>query len=72
MESKVKNGDMDDKKITIELPKTTHVEIVDSNMPMDMSAISESINSMMGKMGKEKIKKEVTIKEAKKLLRGNG
>jgi len=70
MESKVKNGDMDDKKITIELPKTTHVEIVDSNLPMDMSAISESINSMMGKMGKEKIKKEVTIKEAKKLLRG--
>lgn len=70
MESKVKSGDMDDKKITIELPKTTHVEIVDSNMPMDMSAISESINSMMGKMGKEKIKKEVTISEAKKLLRG--
>jgi len=70
METKVKNGDMDDKQITIELPKTTHVEIVDSNMPMDMSAISESINSMMGKMGKEKIKKEVTIKEAKKLLRG--
>jgi ATP-dependent HslUV protease ATP-binding subunit HslU len=70
MESKVKSGDMDDKKITIELPKTTHVEIVDSNLPMDMSAISESINSMMGKMGKEKIKKEVTIKEAKKLLRG--
>jgi len=70
MEKKVKNGDMDDKKITIELPKTTHVEIVDSNMPMDMSAISESINSMMGKMGKEKITKEVTIKDAKKLLRG--
>ena len=71
MESKVKSGDMDDKKITVELPKTTHVEIVDSNMPMDMSAISESINSMMGKMGKEKIKKEVTIKEAKKLLRSS-
>jgi len=69
MESKVKNGSMDDKKITIELPKTTHVEIVDSNLPMDMSAISESINSMMGKMGKEKIKKEVTIKEAKIQLR---
>jgi ATP-dependent HslUV protease ATP-binding subunit HslU len=69
MEAKVKDGSMDDKKITIELPKTTHVEIVDSNLPMDMSAISESINNMMGKMGKEKIKKEVTIKEAKKLLR---
>jgi len=70
MESKVKSGSMDDKKITIELPKTTHVEIVDSNLPMDMSAISDSINNMMGKMGKEKIKKEVTILEAKKLLRG--
>ena len=70
MEKKVLNGDMDDKKITISLPKKTHVEIVDSNMPMDMSAISESINNMMGKMGKEKIEKEVTIKEAKKLLRG--
>ncbi len=69
MESKVKDGSMDDKKITIELPKTTHVEIVDSNLPMDMSAISESINNMMGKMGKEKIKKEVTIKEAKVQLR---
>ena len=69
MEAKVKDGSMDDKKITIEIPKTTHVEIVDSNMPMDMSAISESINNMMGKMGKEKIKKEVTIKEAKQQLR---
>ena len=69
MEEKVLSGDMDDKKITIELPKNTHVEIIDSNLPMDMSAISESINSMIGKMGKETIKKEVTIKVAKKLLR---
>jgi ATP-dependent HslUV protease ATP-binding subunit HslU len=70
MEEKVLNGSMDDKKITIELPKKTHVEIIDSGLPMDMSAVSESINNMLGKMGKEKIKKEVTIKEAKKLLRG--
>ncbi len=69
MEEKVISGSMDDKLITISLPKRTHVEIVDSNIPMDMSAISESINNMMGKMGKEKIEKEVTIKEAKKLLR---
>ena len=70
MEKKVLSGDMDDKKITIELPKRTHVEILDSNVPMDMSAISDSINNMMGKLGKEKIQKEVSIKEAKKLLRG--
>ncbi|MEA3354394.1 MAG: ATP-dependent protease ATPase subunit HslU [Campylobacterota bacterium] len=71
MEAKVLDGSIDDKKITIELPKKTHVEIVDSNIPMDMSAVSESINNMLGKMGKEKIEKEVTIKDAKKLLRSS-
>ncbi len=70
MESKVLDGSMDDKKIIIELPKKTQVEIVDSNIPMDLSSVSESINNMLGKMGKEKIQKEVTIKDAKKLLRG--
>ncbi|MBD3841382.1 MAG: HslU--HslV peptidase ATPase subunit [Campylobacterales bacterium] len=69
MEEKVVSGIIDDKKITIELPKKTHVEIVDSNIPMDLSSVSESINNMLGKLGKEKIKKEVTIKQAKKLLR---
>jgi ATP-dependent HslUV protease ATP-binding subunit HslU len=69
MEAKVIDGSIDDKKITIELPKKTHVEIVDSNLPMDMSAVSESINNMLGKLGKEKVEKEVTIKQAKKLLR---
>jgi ATP-dependent HslUV protease ATP-binding subunit HslU len=70
MEAKVLDGSMDDKKIVIELPKKTQVEIVDSNLPMDLSSVSESINNMLGKMGKEKIEKEVTIKDAKKLLRG--
>jgi len=70
MEKKVIDGEMDDKKITIELPKTTHVEIIDSGLPMDMSVISDSISNVLGKIGKDKVKKEVTIKEAKKLLRG--
>ena len=69
MEKKVNDGSMDDKKITIELPKKTHVEVIDSNLPMDMSAVSESLNNMLGKMDNNKIKKEVTIKQAKKLLR---
>ncbi len=71
MESKLLDGSMDDKKITIELPKKTHVEVVDSNLPMDMSAMSDSLNNMLGKLNKETIKKEVTIKVAKKLLRTN-
>ena len=69
MEKKVINGSMDDKTIEIELPKKTHVEVIDSNLPMDMSSISESLNNMLGKMDKNKVKKEVTIAQAKKLLR---
>jgi ATP-dependent HslUV protease ATP-binding subunit HslU len=69
MEEKVLDGSMDDKKITLELPKKTHIEIVDTNLPMDMSAVSDSLNSMFGKMNKETIKKEVTIKVAKQILR---
>jgi len=70
MEEKLLDGSIDDKKITLELPKKTHIEIVDSNLPMDMSAMSESLNNMLGKMNKDTIKKEVTIAVAKNLLRG--
>ncbi len=69
MEEKVLNGSMDEKIITIELPKKNHIEIIDSNLPMDMSSVSESINNMLGKMDKNKIKKDVPIVTAKKLLR---
>lgn len=69
MESKVISGDFDEKKITIELTKKTKVEVVDSNLPMDMSAISESLNKMLSGLNKDKVKKEVTIKDAKVLLR---
>ncbi len=69
MENKLLKGDLDDKKIEIEVPKKTHVEILDSSMPMDMSSMQESLNKMLGGLNKEKIKKEVTIKDAKVLLR---
>ena len=69
MERKVLDGSLDDKKIEIEVPKKTHVEIIDSSMPFDMSSMQESLNKMLGSMNKEKIKKEVTIKDAKVLLR---
>ncbi len=69
MENKLLKGDLDDKKIEIEVPKKTHVEILDSSMPMDMSSMQESLNKMLGGLNKEKIKKEVTIRDAKVLLR---
>lgn len=69
MESKLLKGDLDEKKIEIEVPKKSHVEIIDSGMPMDMSSMQESLNKMLGGLNKEKIKKEVTIKDAKILLK---
>ncbi len=69
MEKKLHGGDLDERKIEIELTKKTKVEIIDSNLPMDMSSVQESLNNMLGGMNKETIRKEVKIKDAKKLLR---
>jgi len=69
MEKKLLDGSLDDKKIEIEVSKKAHVEILDSNMPMDMSSMQESLSKMLGGLNKDKIKKEVSIKDAKVLLR---
>ncbi|RZV14908.1 ATP-dependent protease ATPase subunit HslU [Aliarcobacter butzleri] len=69
MEKKLLEGILDGKKIEIELPKKAHVEIIDSSLPFDMSSMQESLNKMLGSLNKDKIKKEVTIKDAKILLR---
>ena len=70
MEKKLFDGSLDDKKIEIEVPKKAHVEIIDSSMPFDMSSMQESLNKMLGGLNKDTIKKEVSIKDAKILLRG--
>ena len=70
MEKKLLEGVLDDKKIEIDIPKKTHIEILDSSMPLDMSSMQESLNKMLGGLNKDTIKKEVTIKDAKVLLRG--
>ena len=70
MEIKLLDGSLDDKKIEIDIPKKTHIEILDSSMPFDMSSMQESLNKMLGGLNKETIKKEVFIKDAKVLLRG--
>lgn len=69
MEKKLLDGSLDDKKIEIEIPKKAHIEILDSSMPFDMSSMQESLNKMLGGLNKDVIKKEVTIKDAKVLLR---
>jgi ATP-dependent HslUV protease ATP-binding subunit HslU len=70
MEKKLLSGSIDDKKITIEIPKRTHIEVVDNgSMPMDFSAMSDSLNNILKGAKEQKIKKEVTIKDAKEILK---
>lgn len=66
MKEKVKKGQLDDSKVTIELNKKT-LE-ADSNMPPEIIRVQESIIKVLTKE-QEKIKKEMTIKEAKEALK---
>ena len=69
MEEKVLSGELDERKIEIEVPKRTSVEIIDSSGPVDFSSVQESLNQMLSGLGKDKVKKEVAIKDAKLLLK---
>ena len=71
MEEKLLSGALDDKVIEIEFDKRTHVEVIDTGFPIDMSSMQEGINKLLGGMNKDKIKKEVSIKDARNLLRSS-
>ncbi len=71
MEEKVLSGELDDKKIEIEVPKRSSVEVIDSSGPIDFSSVQESLSQVLSGLGKDKVKKEVTIKDAKQLLRAS-
>jgi len=68
MEEKVENGEMDDKVIELEIPKI-QVEMVDNNLPPEMAQVQESFSKIFANINKEDNKKEVSIKDAKELLR---
>lgn len=68
MKERVINGEMDEKVIEVELPKLS-VEFNDTNMPPEMAKVQESFSQMFSTLSKEDQKKEIKVKEAKKLLR---
>jgi len=68
MEKKVIDGDMDEKIIEIEFDKT-NIEFNDTNMPPEMAKVQESFSKIFETMSKEEKKKEVTVKDAKSLLK---
>ena len=69
MKEKLTKGELDHLKIEIELPKNT-MSLEDTNLPPELAHAQESIAKIftLG-LNKEKVKKEVSVKEAKELLK---
>lgn len=69
MERRVEDGEMDDKIIEIEVDTNIQVEFADSNLPPEMIKVQESFTKVFSQMNKEDKKKEISVKDAKIMLR---
>ena len=69
MEKRVESGEMNDKIIEIEVDKNISVEFNDTNLPPEMAKVQENFSKIFAGINKEDNKKEVTVKDAKMLLR---
>ena len=68
MEKRVVEGEMDDKVIELELDKI-NIEFNDTNLPPEMAKVQESFSQIFSTLNKEDRKKEVTVKDAKSILK---
>ncbi|MCD6259174.1 MAG: HslU--HslV peptidase ATPase subunit [Helicobacteraceae bacterium] len=68
MEKRVLSGEMDEKIIELELDKM-HVEFNDTNLPPEMAKVQESFSKIFSTMSKEDSKKELTVADAKEILK---
>ncbi|WP_373003407.1 HslU--HslV peptidase ATPase subunit [Sulfurimonas sp.] len=68
MEERVLNGEMDDRIIELQFDKV-HLEFNDTNLPPEMAKVQESFSKIFETMNKEDNKKEVTVKDAKSILK---
>lgn len=68
MEERVLSGEMDDSIIELQFDKV-HLEFNDTNLPPEMVKVQESFSKIFETMNKEDNKKEVTVKDAKSILK---
>ena len=68
MKRKVQNGEVDHLKIEIEIPKK-NIEFQEGNLPPEIVRIQESITKVFMSGNKDNQKKEVSVAEAKELLK---
>lgn len=68
MSDRVRRGEVDHLKVEITLSKRS-LDISDSHIPPEIIKVQESLGNLFATFSKESTKKEVTVKEAKELLR---
>ena len=69
MEKKVESGEMDDKIINIDIDSNIQVEFADTNLPPEMIKVQESFSKVFSQMSKDDKNKEVSVRDAKIMLR---
>ncbi|ADV46751.1 HslU--HslV peptidase ATPase subunit [Nitratifractor salsuginis] len=67
MQARLERGELDHLKIEVEMPPPG-VDLSGGNVPPEMANVQESILKVLGGLGKKGQKKEVTVKEARKIL----
>jgi len=67
MQEKFERGELDHLKITVEMPIGT-LDMDDSGLPPQMINVQESIAKVLGGINRKGKEKEVTVKDAKKIL----
>ena len=68
MEKRVESGEMDEKVIELEISKL-NVDFDDSGLPPEMAKVQESFSKVFATINKEDNRREVSVKDAKILLR---
>ena len=67
MQAKFERGDLDHLKIKVEMP-SPGVDFEGSGLPPQMINVQESISKVLGGLNKKGKEKEITVKEAKRVL----
>lgn len=68
MKQKVASGQVDELKIKLEIHKKPD-EALDGSLPPEVAKIQESFSRILGGLEKKEVSKEVTVKEAKTILK---
>ncbi len=68
MREKLRKGELDHYKVEVEMPPPKIDVMTSGNVPPEMANVQESIIKVIGGLGKKGKMKEVTVKEAKKIL----